>query len=37
MDEEVISVQFDSSMLEWFDEIQREFILKYGEVSFVEV
>ncbi|MFL2956036.1 MAG: hypothetical protein CND29_02305 [Marine Group II euryarchaeote MED-G36] len=37
MDDEIVSIQFDSSMLEWFDEIQREFITKYGGVSFVEV
>ena len=33
-DDEVDSVRFDSSMLEWFDEIQREFILKFGGVTF---
>ena len=33
-DEEVDSIRFDSSMLEWFDEIQREFILKFGGVTF---
>ena len=33
-DEEVGSIRFDSSMLEWFDEIQREFILKFGGVTF---
>ena len=37
MDDEIVSIQFDSSMLDWFDEIQREFILKFGGVSFVEV
>ena len=34
-DDEVDSIRFDSSMLEWFDEIQREFILKFGGVTFV--
>ncbi len=34
-DEELESVRFDVSMLEWFDEIQRDFILKFGGVSFV--
>ena len=33
-DEEVDSIRFDSSMLEWFDDIQREFILKFGGVTF---
>ena len=33
-DDEVNSIRFDSSMLEWFDEIQREFILKFGGVTF---
>ena len=33
-DDEVDSIRFDSSMLEWFDEIQREFILKFGGVTF---
>ena len=37
MDDEIVSIQFDTSMLDWFDEIQREFILKFGGVSFVEV
>ena len=35
IDEEVSSVKFSSSMLDWFDEIQREFVLKYGGVTFV--
>ncbi len=34
-DDEVCTVRFDSSMLEWFDEIQREFVLKFGDVTFV--
>ena len=33
-DEEVDSIRFDSSMLEWFDDIQREFILQFGGVTF---
>ena len=35
MDSEVIAVQFSSAMLEWFDELQREFVLKHGGVIFV--
>jgi Fe-S cluster biogenesis protein NfuA len=35
MDEEVGRVRFSSSMLEWFDEIQKEFVLKFGEVTFI--
>ena len=35
MDSEVIAVQFSSAMLEWFDELQREFVLKHGDVIFV--
>lgn len=35
MDEEVGQVRFSSSMLEWFDEIQKEFVLKFGEVTFI--
>ena len=35
MDEEVVSVRFTVSMLEWFDEIQKEFVLKFGGVVFV--
>ncbi|MEC7757112.1 MAG: hypothetical protein VX621_04785 [Candidatus Thermoplasmatota archaeon] len=35
MDDEIISVRFNSGMLEWFDEIQRDFLLKFGGVSFV--
>ena len=34
-DDEIISVRFNSGMLEWFDEIQRDFLLKFGGVSFV--
>ena len=34
-DEEISSVRFSSSMLEWFNEIQREFVLQHGGVSFV--
>ena len=37
MDDEVVSVRFDSQMLQWFDELQREFVLKHGGVTFVEV
>ena len=36
-DEEVDSIRFDSSMLEWFDDIQREFILKFGGVIMVYI
>ena len=35
MDEEIISIRFSKSMLEWFDEIQKEFVLKFGGVVFV--
>ena len=34
-DKEIISVQFSSSMLEWFNDLQREFVLKHGGVSFI--
>ena len=34
-DHEVCTVRFDSSMLEWFDEIQRDFVLNFGGVTFV--
>jgi len=34
-DDEVGVVRFDSSMLDWFGEIQREFVLKFGGVTFV--
>ena len=32
---EISSIRFSSSMLEWFDEIQREFVLEHGGVTFV--
>ena len=35
MDEEVGRVRFSSSMLEWFDEIQKGVVLKFGEVTFI--
>jgi len=35
IDDEVSSVRFSSSMLEWFDDLQREFVLKHGGVAFV--
>ena len=35
IDSEVSSVRFSSSMLEWFDDLQREFVLKHGGVTFV--
>ena len=35
MDPEVTEVRFNSGMLEWFDELQREFVLKHGGVTFV--
>jgi Fe-S cluster biogenesis protein NfuA len=34
IDDEIISVRFSVSMLEWFDEIQKEFVLKFGGVVF---
>ena len=34
-DDEVGVVRFDSSLLDWFDEIQRDFILRFGGVTFV--
>jgi Fe-S cluster biogenesis protein NfuA len=37
MDEEVVTVRFAAAMLQWFDELQREFVLKHGGVTFVEV
>ena len=37
MDDEVLAVRFAAQMLEWFDELQREFVLKHGGVTFVEV
>ena len=30
MDDEVVSVRFSAQMLEWFDDLQREFVLKHG-------
>ena len=35
IDDEIISIKFSVSMLEWFDEIQKEFVLKFGGVVFV--
>ena len=35
MDDEILSIRFSKSMLEWFDEIQKEFVLKFGGVVFV--
>ncbi|MBT92700.1 MAG: hypothetical protein CMA61_02715 [Euryarchaeota archaeon] len=35
IDGEVISVRFAASMLDWFDELQREFVLVHGGVTFV--
>ena len=35
LDNEVIEVRFNSGMLEWFDDLQREFVLKHGGVTFV--
>ena len=35
MDEEVGRIRFSASMLEWFDEIQKEFVLKFGGVTFI--
>ena len=32
---EISSIRFSSSMLDWFDEIQREFVLEHGGVTFV--
>ncbi len=37
LDPEVVAVRFAASMLEWFNELQREFVLKHGGVTFVEV
>ncbi len=34
-DNEVSTIRFDSSMLEWFDDIQRDFVLNFGGVTFV--
>ena len=35
MDSEIIAVRFSVAMLEWFDELQRDFVLKHGGVIFV--
>jgi len=35
MDPEIDRVRFSSGMLDWFDDIQKEFVLKFGEVTFV--
>ena len=35
IDEQVYSVKFSSSMLEWFNDIQRDFVLEHGGVTFV--
>ncbi|MDP6562219.1 MAG: NifU family protein [Candidatus Thalassarchaeum sp.] len=35
MDSEIIEVRFSSAMLAWFDELQRDFVLKHGGVVFV--
>jgi|TARA_B100002051_G_C16464708_1_gene500220 Fe-S cluster biogenesis protein NfuA len=35
IDEEINSVCFSASMLEWFNELQREFVLKHGGVKFI--
>ena len=35
MDSEIVAVRFTSTMLEWFDELQRDFVLKHGGVAFV--
>ncbi|MDP6920534.1 MAG: NifU family protein [Candidatus Thalassarchaeum sp.] len=35
IDSEIIEVRFSSAMLEWFDELQRDFVLKHGGVVFV--
>jgi len=34
-DAEIASVRFSLTMLEWFDELQRDFVLKHGGVVFV--
>ena len=33
-DAEIASVRFSLAMLEWFDDLQREFVLKHGGVVF---
>jgi hypothetical protein len=35
MDSEVAAVFFSSSLLDTFDELGREFVLKHGAVTFV--
>ena len=35
MDPEIERVRFSSNMLDWFDDIQKEFVLKFGGVTFV--
>ena len=35
MDPEIDRVRFSSGMLDWFDDIQREIVLEFGEVTFV--
>ena len=35
MDSEIVAVRFTLAMLEWFDELQRDFVLKHGGVVFV--
>ncbi len=34
-DDEIASVRFSLAMLEWFDDLQRDFVLKHGGVVFV--
>ena len=34
-DNEVCTIRFDSSMLDWCDDIQRDFVLNFGGVTFV--
>ena len=34
-DNEVCTIRFDSSMLDWFEDIQRDFVLNFGGVTFV--
>ena len=36
IDEEINSVCFSASMLEWFNELQREFVLKHGGLKFID-
>ena len=35
MDPEVVAVRFAIAMLEWFNELQRDFVLQHGGVTFV--